>query len=85
MKIENNQIVVEESDLPFNDSMSRAECYNKGMLDLAEAVKLKIDAARTAKEQHSFMYLGGIFDSLLGDLEQLTYSVISLKNRRAEQ
>lgn len=85
MKIENNQIVVEESDFPFNDSMSRAECYNKGMLDFAEAVKLKIDAARTAKEQHSFMYLGGIFDSLLGDLEQLTYSVISLKNRRAEQ
>ena len=83
MKIENNQIIIDESDLasalPFNDKMSRSECYSKGMLDFAETVKAKIDNARLAKEQHSYMYWGGILDSLIDDLEHLTHSIIAFK------
>lgn len=83
MKIENNQIIIDESDLesvmPFNDKMSKAECYSKGMIDFAETVKTKIDNARLAKEQHGFMYWGGILDSLIDDLEYLTHNVIAFK------
>ena len=83
MKVENNQIIIEENDLasilPFNEKMSKTDCYNKGMFDFAKTVKVKIDNARQAKEQHSYMYWGAIFDSLLDDLEHLTHSVISFK------
>ena len=85
MKIEDNRVVLDENDmqaiLPYNDNMSRTECYNKGMLDFAEAVKRKIDTAREAKEQHSYMYWGGIFDNLLDNLESLTHSVIAFKKK----
>ena len=83
MKVENNQIIIEENDiasiLPFNEKMSKAECYSKGMFDFAKTVKVKIDNARQAKEQNSYMYWGAILDSLLDDLEHLTHSVISFK------
>ena len=45
----------------------------------AETVKAKVDNARLAKEQHSYMYWGGILDSLIDDLEHLTHSVIAFK------
>lgn len=83
MKVENNQIIIEENEiasiLPFNEKMSKAECYSKGMFDFAKTVKVKIDNARQAKEQNSYMYWGAILDSLLDDLEHLTHSVISFK------
>ena len=83
MKVENNQIIIEENDiaslLPFNENMSKTDCYNKGMFDFAKTVKVKIDNARQAKEQNSYMYWGAILDSLLDDLENLTHSVISFK------
>jgi len=49
------------------------------MFDFAKTVKVKIDNARQAKEQNSYMYWGSILDSLLDDLEHLTHSVISFK------
>lgn len=80
MKIENNQIIVDECDLesvmPFNDKMTKAECYSKGMLDFAEAVKAKVYTSREAREQHSYMYWGNILNSLLDDLENMTHSVL---------
>ena len=83
MKIENNQIIVDERDLasalPFNDNMSKAECYSKGMLDFAEAVRAKVDNARLAREQHSYMYHGYVLASLIDELEHLTHSVITFK------
>ena len=83
MKVENNQIIIEEIDLdsilPFNEKMSKAECYSKGMFDFAKTVKVKIDNARQAKEQNSYMYWGASLDSLLDDREHLTHSVISFK------
>ena len=81
MKLENNQIIVEESDLPFNDNMTQFECYGKGMLDFAEIVRAKVNDVKLAREQHSFMYWGTLFNSLLNDLEHLTDSVINLKNK----
>lgn len=84
MKIEDNRIVIDEKDLhrilPFNDETPRAGCYNRGMIDFAEAVKIKVDAARAARDQHSYMYHGAILNTLLDDLDRLTHNVLAFKS-----
>ena len=71
-----------ESLMPFNDNMSKGECYGKGMYDLATQVKLYIDKAKAAKESQSYMYWGAILEGLIDNLEHLTHGILIQKIKK---
>jgi len=71
-----------ESLMPFNDKMSKAECYGKGMYDFADTVKRMTDRAKAAKESQSYMYWGAILEGLIDDLEHLTHGVLIQKIKK---
>ena len=71
-----------ENLMPFTDKMSKAECYGKGMYDLATQVKRFADNAKAAKESQSYMYWGAILDGLIDNLEHLTHGILLQKIKK---
>ena len=68
-----------ESLMPFNDKMSRSECYGKGMYDLAVTVRNMTNKAKSARQSQSYMHWGRILDDLICDLEHLTHGIMIQK------
>ena len=71
-----------ESLAPFNDNMSKGECYGKGMYDLAVEVKRMADNAKESKESHGFMHWGTILDQLIDNLNHLTHGILIQKIKK---
>lgn len=68
-----------ENLMPFNDKMSRGECYGKGMYDLAVTVRNMTNKAKSARQSQSYMHWGRILDDLICDLEHLTHGIMIQK------